>query len=145
MADPVSLLGTVPALVALPAVCLQAIQTIQGFYSSLKHALSDVAQLLEELEAMRALTLRCLALPAADVPGDELQLWTKACSSLKIRIESLTARLTKLKTKLDAPSVGGANVRGRIQKYLSEPYVEGERKYLSEQKATLTVLFNSLQ
>lgn len=73
MADPVSLLGTVPALVALPAVCLQAIQTIQGFYSSLKHALSDVAQLLEELEAMRALTLRCLALPAADVPGDELQ------------------------------------------------------------------------
>ncbi|KAL1640479.1 hypothetical protein SLS58_006979 [Diplodia intermedia] len=144
MADPVSVLGTVPALITLPAVLLQTVQTIQNFSKSVKNAPDDVRRLLREVEAMQDLIqnirTQCDG-ASANVDHDTLQDFLKITGLLQDRLKGPLKELQELQAGLEKPSRTRRKIMARIRKYLSEGEVKDHLDHLSGQMIALQLLY----
>ncbi|KAL0264977.1 hypothetical protein SLS55_000933 [Diplodia seriata] len=144
MADPVSVLGTVPALFTLPAVLLQAVQTIQNFSKSVKNAPDDVRKLLNEVEAMQVFIqdIRAQCDDASTTNDhDTLQDFLKMTGLLQERLKGPLKELQELQAGLEKPSRTHRKIMARIRKYLSEGEVKDHLDHLSGQMITLQLLY----
>lgn len=145
MADPVSLLGTLPALVTLPAVTLQAVQTIQNFSKSLKNATIDVQQLLNEVEMMQTLLqnirAQCAQATPQGVEHNDLQDLLQVIGLLNERMEAPLKELRELRESMKKPSRTSFNITSRIRKYLSEGEVKDHLDHLLRLVVTLQLIY----
>ncbi|KAL1646956.1 hypothetical protein SLS58_003093 [Diplodia intermedia] len=149
MADPVSLLGTLPALVTLPAVVLQASQTIKGFAQSVKNAPQDVQTLMQDVEHADALFTEikdeCARIPAEQVSSNDREHWQRTSERLLVNLEQLSRPLRDLHSDLNKPSLLGLDMRARFRKYLSEARVASIRAEFASNKGNMSILFHKIQ
>lgn len=148
MADPVSLLGTIPTLLTLPAACLQAINTISAFWSSVRHAPKDIQALLSDIEdtvpILETIQSKCHGVPTGALPSQNQDLLQRVLERLRQDLTSLSDVLQNIKDELDKPSRSNLRIRARLRRYFSEEDIKSRRGRLSEQKLTLQTALQNI-
>ena len=145
MADPLSLIGTVSALLTLPGAVLESIDTLNEFVRSARHAPKDVERHLMELNRSQTL---CLALEAQShglythsSNNISKELWRSTLEDMDSTTNELRSFLQGMQADLNGPS--HRKLKARIQKYLSRGKVEEIKQRLFEFRQRLSLLMQS--